>query len=104
MHTYRFRVDPTDLRLELCEAHKQNYVESPLITLFPRFRNFRCTRGVGDVGIDMTQRLKLVCLALSALHEVPGETKHSTWLIILPLGGGQIPRVFNESRSGVLRW
>ena len=84
MHTYG-SVLPTDLSLELCEADEQDYV---IFSLIPRLshRVVGCVRSTGNVGLDIAQRLELVCLALSTFHGVQREGKHSTWLIVLPLG------------------
>ena len=94
MCTYSSLIDPTDLCLELCEAHEQNYIILPPVARFSCFRNFRRVRGGGDVGPDAAQRFELIFGALSAFHEVPGEAKHSTWFYVLPLGIDQSSCVF----------
>ena len=32
MHTYGSGINPTDLRLEFCKAHEQNYINLPPVT------------------------------------------------------------------------
>ena len=101
MGTYGFGVDPTDLRLKLCEPHKQNYVVFPLVARLSRCSGFCHKRSGRNVGPDITQRFELVFWALSTFYEVSGEAKHSTWFCVLPIGGDQRPRVFDDSRGGV---
>ena len=38
VRTYGVGVDPTDLCLELREAHEQNYVKVPLVAHFSRYK------------------------------------------------------------------
>ena len=61
-------------------------------------------RSAGNVDLDMAQCFELVFSALSALNKVSGETKHSTWFDVLPLGSGQSPCVFSNFREGVCWW
>ena len=104
MGTYGSRVDPTDLRLEFCESHKQNYVVFPLVSHSSRCRTFGCIRSARDVCLDIAQRFELVFLDLSTFHEILRKAKHVTWFFVVPLGVGQIPCVFGDSRRGTLCW
>ena len=61
-------------------------------------------RGAGNVDLDMAQCFELVFSALSALNKVSGETKHSTWFGVLPLGGGQSAGIFSNFWVGVFWW
>jgi len=69
--TYGFEVDPTNLRLEFREAHKQDDIACRPVAHFSRFHEVWRIRGVGDVGVDAAQRLELVFWVLSAHCEVP---------------------------------
>ena len=77
-------VDPTDLCLELCETHEQNYIVFPPIAPLPLvahpFRSPRspevwCTRSAGDVDVNTTQYFELVFSPLSAITRCQGELK-----------------------------
>ena len=59
MRTYGGGIDPTDLRLELREAHEQNYVIFQPVAHVSR-REARCTRSGGNIGLDVAQRFELV--------------------------------------------
>jgi len=84
MRTYGFRVSPTDLCLKLRKAHEQNHIVFSPVAHPSRCRKVRCIGSVGDVGPDITQRLEHVFWVLSAFHEVREETKHFTWVYVLP--------------------
>ena len=100
MRTYGSGINPTDLCLEFREAHEQNHVKFPLVA--PCI--VCCVRSARYVGLDIAQRRKLVCWVLSAFREVTRKLEQPTWLFVFPVGRGQDPCVFGDSRSGLLRW
>jgi len=65
--TYGSGVNPTNLCLEFCETHEQDYFIIALVAHFS-CNELRCIRSGGDVGFDIAQRFELPFSFLSAFH------------------------------------
>ena len=59
---YGFGVNPSDLRLELCETDEQYHIVALSVTHRACCSALRPTRSVGEIRPYVAQRLELVCL------------------------------------------